>query len=71
MQGVFFYSRTIERKAFDNGVEVNQVVPAYMLMIAKLKYVRDKGLSIHRAGIASIKACQLTAYLCLFGISIC
>ena len=40
-------SEAIERKAAYEGVEVIKVDPAYTSLIGKLKYVRDKGMSVH------------------------
>ena len=42
-------TEAIERKAAYEGVEVIRIDPSYTSMIGKLKYVRDKGLSIHQA----------------------
>ncbi|PXX79802.1 IS605 OrfB family transposase, partial [Dielma fastidiosa] len=42
-------SEAIERKAAYEGVEVIKVEPAYTSLIGKLKYVRDKGMSVHQA----------------------
>ena len=42
-------TEAIERKAAYEGVEVIKVDPAYTSLIGKLKYVRDKGMSVHQA----------------------
>ena len=52
MLSEFAYSKitkAVERKAANEGVEVIRIDPAYTSMIGKLKYVWDKGLSIHQA----------------------